>query len=88
MSRIRAVVNPKFVVAALVILASGAIYIASLPKTDAVSVGVCTYYSSKTYKTAVGARGTGCCGSVINWGVTSAFKKCDTLNCTDQVCPN
>ena len=88
MSRIRAFVNPKFVVATLVMLASGAIYIASLPKTDAVSVGVCTYYSSTTYKTAVGARGTGCCGSVINWGVTSAFKKCDTLNCTDQVCPN
>ena len=46
MSRIRAFVNAKFVVAALVILASGAIYIASLPKADAVSVGVCTYYSS------------------------------------------
>lgn len=88
MSRIRAFLNAKFVAAALVILASGAIYIASLPKTDAVSLGVCTYYSSKTYKTVVGARGTGCCGSVINWGVTSAYKKCETLNCTDQICPN
>ena len=89
MSRIRAFVNAKVVVAALVVLASGAIYIASLPKSDAVfSLGVCTYYSSKTYKTAVGARGTGCCGSVINWGVTSAYKKCETMNCTDQICPN
>ena len=89
MSRIRAYVTSKFVIAALVVLASGAIYIASLPKADALAgPGVCTYYSSKTYKTAVGARGTGCCGSVINWGVTSAYVKCETLNCTDQICPN
>jgi len=89
MSRIRAYVNAKFVIAALIILVSGAIYIASLPKTDALGGGlVCTYYSSATYKTAVGARGNGCCGAVINWGVTSAYKKCGTLNCTDQICPN
>lgn len=88
MSRIRTYVSAKFALAALVVLVSGAIYIASLPKADAVGGQVCTYYSSKTYKTAVGARGTGCCGTIINWGVTSAYKKCDTLNCTDQICPN
>jgi hypothetical protein len=89
MSRIRAFLNAKFVVAALFVLVGGAIYIASLPKSDAVfGPSVCTYYSSKTYKTAVGARGTGCCGSVINWGVTSAYKKCEVVYCTDQICPN
>jgi hypothetical protein len=89
MSRIRTYVNAKFALAALAVLASGAIYIATLPKADAIAgPGVCTYYSSKTYKTAVGARGTGCCGTIINWGVTSAYKKCETLYCTDQVCPN
>ena len=89
MSRIRACVNAKFVIAALVVLASGAIYVASLPKSDAVfGPSLCTYYSSANYKTAVGARGTGCCGSVINWGISTAYKKCGTLNCTDQICPN
>ena len=89
MSRIRAYLNAKFVVAALVVLVGGAIYIASLPKSDALAgQSVCTYYSSATYKKAVGARGTGCCGEVISWGVTSAYKKCDTLLCTDQLCPN
>ena len=89
MRRIRTFLNVKSVVAALVVAAAGAIYVATLPKTDAIAgPGVCVYYSSKTYKTAVGARGTGCCGSVINWGVTSPYVKCETLYCTDQVCPN
>jgi hypothetical protein len=91
MSRIRAFVSAKFVVAALVVLAAGAIYVANLPKSDAVIIGgpgVCVYYSSKNYQTAVGARGTGCCGAVINWGVTSPYVKCERLYCTDQICPN
>jgi hypothetical protein len=89
MSRIRAFINAKVALAAIIVLVGGAIYIASLPKSDAVfGPSVCTYYSSANYKTAVGARGTGCCGTVINWGVTSAFKKCETIYCTDQICPN
>ena len=89
MSRIRAFVTSRLFIAASIVLVGGAIYIASLPKSDAVfGPSLCTYYSSANYKTAVGARGTGCCGSVINWGVTSAYKKCGTLNCTDQICPN
>jgi hypothetical protein len=89
MRRVRAYVNAKLVIAALVVLAAGAIYIASLPKSDALAgPSVCTYYSSATYKTVVGARGTGCCGTVINWGVTTAYKKCNVVYCTDQICPN
>ena len=87
MSRIRSLLTSKLFLAASAVLVGGAIYIASLPKSDAF-IGVCTYYSSANYKTAVGARGTGCCGSVINWGVVTAYKKCSTIYCTDQICPN
>ena len=91
MSRIRAFVtaNARLLIAAVIILVGGAIYVASMPKSDAIFFnGVCTYYSNATYKHAVGARGTGCCGEVINWGVTSAYKKCENIYCTDQICPN
>ena len=89
MSRIRSFLSAKMIVAALFVLVGGAIYIASLPKSDAVAgPAVCTYYSNAKYKTVVGARGTGCCGEVISWGVTSAYKKCEVLYCTDQICPN
>ena len=64
------------------------IYVASLPKSDASGGYVCAYYSDATYRTVVGARGTGCCGSVINWGVMTAYKKCHVLICTQQVCPD
>ena len=91
MSRIRSFLSAKIVMAAFVVLVGGAIYIASLPKSDAIIIvgpGVCTYYKDATFKKVVGARGTGCCGAVINWGVTSSFKKCENLYCTDQICPN
>lgn len=79
--------NTKLAMAALAVFGAAAIYVASMPRAEAV-IGVCTYYSSKTYKTVVGARGTGCCGEVINWGVVTQYRKCDTLYCTDQLCPN
>jgi len=90
MSRIRSIVSahPKLLLAVVTLVVGGAIYIASLPKVDAVSGLVCTYYSDAKYKTVVGARGTGCCGSTINWGVVTAYKKCQALLCTDQICPN
>jgi hypothetical protein len=91
MSRIRSFVtaNARVLIAAAIIAFGGAIYIASLPKSDAVIfLGVCTYYKDATYKKVVGARGTGCCGAVINWGVTSAYKTCENIYCTDQICPN
>ena len=48
---------------------------------------VCTYYSDATYTTVVGARGTGCCGTVINWGITTLYVKCQKLYCPDVQCP-
>ncbi|HEX4824939.1 MAG TPA: DUF6289 family protein [Candidatus Polarisedimenticolaceae bacterium] len=62
-------------------------FVTTLPGSQA-GTSVCTYYSDATHKKAVGARGTGCCGSVINWGVTSSYKVCQTIYCTDQICPN
>jgi hypothetical protein len=88
MSRIRSFLSVRIIIAVLVVLIGGAIYVASLPKSDAGGGLVCTYYSDATYKHAVGGRGTGCCGASLNWGVTSAYKKCDILYCTDQICPN
>jgi hypothetical protein len=89
MSRIRSFVTSKLFFAALAVVIGSGIYVASTPKSDAIFFqGVCVYYSSANYKTAVGARGTGCCGAVINWGVTSAYKKCENIYCTDQICPN
>jgi hypothetical protein len=74
------------------VLALGAaVFFASMPSSDAVIVvgpGVWVYYSSASYTTVVGARGTGCCGSVINWGITTKWKKFEKIYCPDVVCPN
>lgn len=83
--------STKVTAAALAVFASAAIYVASLTPAKAIVIagpGVCVYYSDAKMKTVVGARGTGCCGSVINWGVVTSFKKCEQIYCTDQVCPN
>lgn len=49
--------------------------------------GVCSYYSDATFTTVVGARGTACCGEVVNWGVTTAYRRCHVVYCTDVLCP-
>jgi hypothetical protein len=89
MNRFRSLLNVKFLIAAGSLAVGVGAYVATLPQADAV-IGpyVCTYYSSANYKNAVGARGNGCCGSVINWGITTSYKKCETVYCTDQICPN
>ncbi len=73
------------------LLAVVAFALAGLRPAEAVVIAgphVCTYYSDATYRTAVGARGTGCCNSTISWGVTSSYSRCERLYCTDVVCPN
>ena len=80
----------KIVLTAL-LLAVVAFALADLKPAEAVVIAgphVCTYYSDGTYRTAVGARGTGCCNSTISWGVTSPYKRCERLYCTDVVCPD
>jgi hypothetical protein len=85
----RFLLNKRVLLAVLVVVIGVGIYVASMPKADAIAgPGVCTYYSDAKYKTAVGARGTGCCGEVISWGVTSKYMKCQRLYCLDVLCPN
>lgn len=91
MKALRSLVRPRFVIAAAALGIGIAAYVSTLPTSGAVVFGgpnVCTYYNNAQHQTVVGARGTGCCGSVINWGVTSAYKVCQVLYCTDQICPN
>ena len=81
----------KWAMAAIALVIGIGVYVAALPTTQAIvfaGPGVCTYYSSAKYRTVVGARGTGCCGSVINWGVTSPYYRCETIYCLDVICPN
>ena len=87
MNRFRSLLRARVLVPVFALALAGAAYVSTLPRTEA-GISVCTYYSDATYKHAVGARGTGCCGSVINWGVTSAYKICQPIFCTDQICPN
>ena len=88
MSRIRSFViqHAKVFVALFIVTVGITVYVASLPQADASGGYVCAYYSNASYTTVVGARGTGCCGQPINWGVTTKFKRCEVLNCTQQEC--
>jgi hypothetical protein len=85
----RFLLNKRVLLAVLVAVIAVGIYVAAMPKADAIAgPGVCTYYGDAKYKTVVGARGTGCCGEVISWGVTSKYMKCERLYCLDVLCPN
>ena len=91
MSHVRGWVSRKVLLASLAMIVGVGIFVATMPSTDAVIVagpGVTIYYSSPAMTTVVGARGTGCCGSVINWGITTAYKKFEKIYCTQQICPN
>ena len=89
MSILRRIANPRIALTLLVLAVLILVYASTSSTTEAVGgPNVCTYYSDARYKTAVGARGTGCCGSTISWGVTTAYKKCQTIYCTDVLCPN
>lgn len=89
MSRFRSLRIAKVVLAVALIAVGIAIYVASVPKSEAlIGPGVCTYYKDASYRKAVGARGTGCCGVPISWGTTSAYVRCETLYCLDVICPN
>lgn len=80
--------SPLVVMALLFV--SAAVFMATLPKAEAIVIagpGVCSYYSSANYKTVVGARGTGCCGEVISWGMITPYVKCQKLYCLDVICP-
>jgi hypothetical protein len=87
MTRLRSIVNPKLAVAVLVLAGLAAIYVESLPANDA-ALGIWVYYSDATYTTVVGARGTACCGEVVNWGITTKYKRFERIYCPTGICPN
>jgi len=91
MNRFRTLLQPKVLITAFALIVGISAYVATIPSAGAIifpGPGVCSYYSSANFKTVVGARGTGCCGAVINWGITTQYRRCETLYCTDQICPN
>ncbi len=89
MRRFRSLWNVRVLLAVVVLLVGVAIYVGSLPKSDAIAgPHLCTYYSSASMKKAVGGRGVGCCGETISWGVTTLYFRCQTMYCTDVVCPD
>jgi len=83
------ILTVRLVIAAVMVLAAFAAFVATLPPVQAMfSPGVCVYYSTAKYKTAVGARGTGCCGEPISWGIVTAYRKCEPMYCLDVYCPD
>lgn len=88
MNRMRTWGVRGLVVLALAVAVLAVWTITSAPTEAAiVGPGVTVYYSNATYTTVVGAKGTGCCGSVINWGITTKWKKFEKIYCPDVVCP-
>jgi hypothetical protein len=92
MKRIRKMLEGRslLLLAAAAIVALG-MFVASVPSAKAVVIAgphVCSYYSNANYSKVVGARGTGCCGEPISWGITTKYVRCEQLYCTDNLCPN
>jgi len=90
MKRLRGFLRVRNLLLCAIVLGAGvALYVATVPSTEAIAgPSACTYYSSGTYKTAVGGRVVGCCGQISTWGVTTKWVRCERLNCLDVLCPN
>ena len=82
--------GPRLLLGALTFVVALGVYVATIPTAEAVIIAgpsVCSYYSNGSYRTVVGARGTGCCGETISWGVTTRYARCEKLYCLDVLCP-
>ena len=69
----------------------GGYLMTAVDKAEAIVIAgpsVCVYYNNAARTKVVGARGTGCCGAPINWGITTKYVSCEQLLCPDVVCPN
>jgi hypothetical protein len=67
-------------IAALALITAIVGFVAVFPETEAFA-GICTYYSGPNYRTVVGQRGTDCCGEPVNWGVVTAYRRCEQVYC-------
>lgn len=90
MRNIPRLTGARLLLVALACTVAFGVWVAATPSAEAVVIGgpsVCVYYSNGSYSNPVGARGTGCCGEPISWGVTTRFVRCERLYCLDVQCP-
>ena len=79
----------RIAIALLALVVGITAYVSAVPESKAIIITgphVCSYYSNKKFTTVVGARGEGCCNSVISWGVTTSYVRCQELLCPDVMC--
>jgi len=90
MRSFRRFLNLRVALVAFALVFGIATYVGSLPQSEALVIAgpsVCVYYNNANHSKVVGARGTGCCGEVINWGHTTPYVSCERLYCLDVLCP-
>ena len=83
-------IGPRLLIVLVLASVAFGLYVTTVPTAEAIVIGgpsVCIYYSNGSYSTVVGARGTGCCGEPISWGMTTKFVRCERLYCLDVLCP-
>lgn len=79
----------RLAIAVFALIAGVAAFFSAVPDTKAVQGPVaCTFYKDATYRKAVGGYADGCCGGRTYWGQQTVYVKCQTLWCTDVVCPD
>lgn len=72
---------------AVAFVCAALIGVLAIEPAEAAAQRVCFYFSDATKSEVVGARGIGCCGEVIDWGIVTRFKQCEELNCPHEICP-
>ncbi|MCB1054805.1 MAG: hypothetical protein KDD11_04745 [Acidobacteria bacterium] len=77
----------RILLAAVLLAALSIPFLGSSSEAAIAGPSICVYYSDATHTTAVGARGRGCCGEVISWGITSPYVHCERLYCPTVICP-
>jgi ABC-type enterobactin transport system permease subunit len=87
MTRTARIWTLRLILAAVVLAAAFAPLLGPSAQAAVGGPHVCAYYSDATFTTVVGARGTGCCGETISWGITTPYKRCEALLCPAVVCP-
>lgn len=88
-SRRMSVLSLRLTLVAALLVGAAAFTVVAFAPADAEAAcwGVTSYYSDATYTEVVGARGTGCCGEPVNWGIITPYSKCHRIYCLDVICP-
>ena len=90
MKRIQKVLRGRsLLLLAIAAIVTLGVLVATAPSAEAISgPAICSYYNNAAHKKVVGARGTGCCGEPISWGITTIYFHCEQLLCPQVLCPN